>query len=91
MKILGNRLHVQPLPVRTHTDSGLLLPQIREPERCNYRVISAGPGRKLKNGSVVPPEPQPGDRIALRAYCDSVKLDDGTSIVDADDVMMILP
>ena len=91
IKPLGNKLHVEKLPVRTQTPSGILLPAIREAEQGDFRVISAGPGRKLKNGSVVPPEPQPGDRVALRAYADGVPLPDGTRIIDADDVLMILP
>lgn len=82
MKILGSRLQVKKLPRPTTTPSGIVLPQIREEEHADYVVLRTGPK--------VPTEIQPGDRVAIKPYCESHILPDHSRIVDSDSVMLLL-
>lgn len=64
MKPLGTRLLVEWLP---HRNKGVI--QLLEEDFHNapdpklYRVIEAGPGRRLKDGTIIPLEVSPGDRV----------------------------
>ncbi len=57
-----------------------------------YRVIATGPGRLLKNGDYLPIESRVGDRILCHAFQGTrFTFEDKRKIIDAGDVMMVLP
>lgn len=62
---------------------------IFQDDEKQYRVLAVGPGRKLKNGTIVPLEVKPGDCILAELYTDHAKLPDGTRIIDAKDILAV--
>lgn len=82
MKLLGNRVHLEPLPPQALSPGGILLVQSYQDDQMRYRVLAVGPGRKLKDGSILPPEVQPGDHVLAPLYFDHVLMPDGTRVCD---------
>lgn len=83
MKILGNRVHLK--PVLKIEEGGIILP-----ERCQhaydeklYEVVAVGPGRKLKDGTVVPIPLIPGEWVICKPFHSHHMFENGERIVDA--------
>lgn len=91
MKLLGNRVLLEPLPLKVFSPGGILFTQIWQDDEKQYRVLAVGPGRKLKNGTVVPPEVKPGDYVLAELYGEHIKLPDGRRIIDAKDILAVWP
>lgn len=89
MKILGNRVHVAPLPAHRFSPGGLTLVQIFQDDEKRYRVLASGPGRKLKDGTIIPTGVKRGDCVLAELYTEHVKLPDGTRIIDAKDILAV--
>lgn len=87
MKLLGNRLLVKPI-LQEKTDGGIHIPaQAQERTRFGgpklWDVLQVGTKQT---------EVQPGDRVITFSYTSgALPLDDGTSIVNDADVLVILP
>lgn len=98
MKPLRNLVLLKPLPLPTQTPTGLFLPQganqsSEDREGITYRVEAVGDGYHTKKGQLVPPEVKPGDRVWLDKASEffPARQDDGTLLVDARAIAMVLP
>lgn len=87
MKMLGNKVHLRPLPKAERSAGGILLPTAYNDDQMQYEVLAAGPGRKLKNGRLIPCPVCAGQRVLAPLYFDHVILDDGTRVADADQLI----
>ncbi len=89
IKPLQNRVLIKEDPKQEYTTSGgIIVPQtVRDGKfYATASVIAVGEGRLLKNGSKVPPEVKPGDRILLGKSLGSAVTYQGEEhrVVDAD-------
>lgn len=87
MKLLGNRVRLMPLAQKTQSDGGIAYAERYRDDQMQFTVLNVGPGRKLKNGSVLPPEVKPGDHVLAALYHEHTILKDGTRIVDAKEIL----
>ena len=87
MRLLGNTIHIAPLKKTLKSIGGILLPEAYQDDEKQYVVLSVGQGRKLKNGTRVPIEVEPGDRVLVDCDYGSVTLPDGTKIVGAPQIL----
>lgn len=84
MKLLGNRILVEPLVKKETSHGGVVMPQQYNDDQMQYRVVAVGPG---KNG--VPLEVQPGDCVLCNVWVKGdYVLPDGKRIMDVDNVLM---
>ena len=66
---LSDHILIEPLKQEEKTESGILIPVAsseEEPERG--RIVAVGPGKKGKDGKVVPLEVKEGDLVLLAKY-----------------------
>lgn len=87
MRILGNRALVSPLPAREKSAGGIVLPQAQVGDVMHYwRVEAVGPGKRDKQGNLVPPDFKVGDLVITPLHFSHTTLEDGTGrkIVDCD-------
>lgn len=91
MQLLGNTVLLEPLPKPAQSPGGVFYDLSRRDDRMQYYVRAVGPGRKLKDGTVLVPEVRVGDKC----LCNPDRLgtryafEDGRIIVDADNIEMI--
>jgi len=67
LKPLGNRVIVQIIEEDEVTESGIVIPESAQEKPQQAEVISVGPGER-KNGEVVEPEVDEGDRVLFGKY-----------------------
>lgn len=91
MKLLGNRVHLQLLPPTLQSAGGIHYAQSFQDDKMQFRVLAVGSGRKLKNGTVLPIEVQPGDYVLAPLYHEHTILPDGSRIVDAKELIAVWP
>lgn len=72
MRILGNRVLLEPLPNRTVSDGGIHFAMPWQDDKMQYRVLALGTGKK------VPPEIEVGNFVLTPLYFDHFTLEDGT-------------
>lgn len=90
MKLLGNRVLVQPLPQATQSSGGIQYSPSYRDDQTRYRVLAVGPGRRLKNGTVIPPEVSHGDLVIAPLYHDHAILKDGCRVIDAGQIIAVV-
>lgn len=91
MKLLGNRIHLRPLPQATRSAGGILYAEAFRDDQKQFEVLAVGPGRKTKKGVLIPPEVKPGDRVLAELYHEHTILPDGTRIADASAILATWP
>jgi co-chaperonin GroES (HSP10) len=100
MKILGNRVLVEPLkPTTQVTPGGIHLlanphrPWVAEDDEFQYRVLAVGTGKLTKSGERIPIEATPGDGVLVNLTNGGIvnEFNDGSHrlLVDADKIQMI--
>lgn len=67
LKPLGNRVIVKIIEEDEVTDSGIVIPESAKEKPQQAEVISVGPGER-KNGEVIEPEVESGDRVLFGKY-----------------------
>lgn len=67
LKPLGNRVIVQIVEEDEVTESGIVIPESAKEKPQQADVISVGPGER-KNGEVVEPDIEEGDRVLFGKY-----------------------
>lgn len=56
------------------------------------RILAVGPGRRNKNGVLIPLECEPGDRAIINcSFNGGQPLDDGTFIIPSDVIIAVIP
>jgi len=92
LKLLGNRIHIKPLSQAMVSPGGLhMVERYVNNKQVLYSVLAVGPGRKLKNETRVPVEVKPDDRVIAHSFSGTQHtFEDGSKIIDANEVMMIV-
>lgn len=89
---LGDRVLVKRLEAEETAKGGILLPDSAKKKQEEAEVVAVGPGKKDKDGNVIPMPVQVGDIIIMQKYSgQEVNIDDVEyMIVKADDLIAIV-
>ncbi|MDP2664001.1 MAG: co-chaperone GroES [bacterium] len=69
IKPISDHILIEPIKEEEKTKTGILLPDTAEKERPEQgKIIAVGPGRKDKQGKIIPLEVKPGDRVLFTKY-----------------------
>jgi len=91
MKLIGNTVLLEPLLPELRSRGGIWYDMKRRDDRMQFYVLEVGPGRKLRNGLILPPEVRVGDKCLCNQEGLGVrhKFEDGRVLVDAEIILMI--
>lgn len=88
---VGDRVLVRPPDRQTVSDGGIHLPETAAQDKPQQGVVLAtGPGRRLEDGTLVPMQVKPGQKIVFGAYA-GVEFKAGKEdfvIMHEDDILM---
>jgi len=89
---LHDRILVQRIEEQNKSKGGIIIPDTAKEKPQEGRVVAAGSGRVLEDGSVRPLEVKKGDRILFGKYSGSeIKLDGEDHIImREDDVLAVV-
>jgi chaperonin GroES len=89
---LHDRILVQRIEEQKKSKGGIIIPETAKEKPQEGRVVAAGSGRVLEDGSVRPLEVKKGDRILFGKYSGSeIKLDGEEHIImREDDVLAVV-
>ena len=92
LKPLGDRLVVKPSEPEDKTKSGLVLPESAKEKPQQGKVLAAGTGRQLEDGSIKALEIKSGDKILYGKYSGTEVQIDGEDylILREDDVLAVV-
>jgi len=93
IKPLSDHILIEPIKREEKTESGILLPETAEKERPEQgKVAAVGPGKKAKDGKVIPLEVKVGDRVLFTKYGpNEIKIDDKEYLIaKEEDILAIL-
>jgi len=92
LRPLGDRVVLKPVEREEKTKSGLYLPDTAKEKPQEGLVEAVGPGRVLDNGTKVPTELKPGDRVLYAKYAgNDFKLDETDYLIISEkDVLAIV-
>ena len=65
---IGDKVIVEVADAEEQTASGIVLPDNAQERPQQGKVAAVGPGRRLKNGTVVAPSVKAGDRVLFAKY-----------------------
>jgi len=69
IKPLADHVLIEPLKEEQKTKTGILLPETAEQEKSEQgTVIAVGPGKKGKDGKIIPLEVKVGDLVLFTKY-----------------------
>ena len=92
MKLLRNLVLLGPLPQPEKSAGGIALSASYSYDNWQYRVLAVGPGKRLRDGTILCPEVRPGDRCLFRpGVGNPYTFEDGRLIVEADQILMLWP
>lgn len=91
-KPLGNRVLVRRLEQEEKLKGGIILPDTAKKKQEQAEVVAVGPGKKDKNGKLIPMPVKEGDIVLMDKYSgQEVTLDDETYVIArADDLIAII-
>lgn len=76
LKPIGDRVIAERLGSASKTASGIYLPDTAQEKPQEARIVAAGKGKTLKDGTVVPLQVKAGDRVIFAKYSGSdIKVD----------------
>jgi len=93
IKPISDHILIEPIKEEEKTKTGILLPDTAEKERPEQgKIIAVGPGRKDKQGKLVPLEVKPGDRVLFTKYGpNEIKVEDKEYLIaKEEDILAIL-
>ena len=93
IKPLSDHVLIEPLKEEQKTKTGILLPETVEQERSEQgTVIAVGPGKKGKDGRIIPLEVRAGDLILFTKYGPNEVKVDGKDylIAEEKDILAII-
>ncbi|MFQ5458387.1 MAG: co-chaperone GroES [Myxococcota bacterium] len=68
IKPLGDRIVATRLDQEEKTKGGIIIPDTAKEKPQEAKVIAVGSGKRLKDGSLRPPDVKKGDRILFSSY-----------------------
>jgi chaperonin GroES len=88
---LGDRVVIEP-PLAVTEKSGIFLPETAQRVPREGKVLAVGEGKRLDNGTLVPPRVKVGDIVAFPDYSfASLAVEDTTYwIVEGKDILVIV-
>lgn len=89
---LGDRIVVEREATDEKTAGGIFLPQSAKDKPSRGTVISVGEGRLVKDGSRIPLQVKPGDRVIFTTYGpDEIKIgEEELLLMREDDVLAVI-
>ena len=92
LKPLSDRLVVEAVEQKDHTDSGLFLPETAKEKPQEGKVVAAGPGARNKDGERIAMDVKVGDLVLYAKYTGTqIKLQDKEYLIfKENDVLAIL-
>jgi chaperonin GroES len=92
LKPIRDRIVIKLLEAETMTKSGLVIPDAAAEKPSQGEVLSAGNGRVIEDGTVVPMVIKEGDRVLFSKHAGQTVKIDGQEylIMREDDVMAIV-
>ena len=92
IKPLADKILVERLKAESKTAGGIVLPDSAKEKPQTGKVISAGPGKTLEDGTVRKMQVKKGDNVLFTSYAGtSVKLGDKELLImNESDIMAIL-
>jgi chaperonin GroES len=93
IKPISDHILIEPIKEEEKTKTGILLPDTAEKERPKQgKIIAVGPGKKDKQGKLVPLEVKPGDRVLFTKYGpNEIKVEDKEYLIaKEEDILAIL-
>ncbi|MCL6630724.1 MAG: co-chaperone GroES [Armatimonadetes bacterium] len=92
LKPLDNRIVVKPIEMKEATHGGIVLPDTARERPQEGEIVGVGPGKILKNGTRVPMDLSPGDRVIYSKYGGiEIKIgDDEYVILSEDDLLAVV-
>ena len=93
IKPLADYVLIEPIKEEEKTQSGIILPQTAEKERPEQgKVIAVGPGKRNKNGQIVPIEVKVGQKVLFTKYGpNEIKIDNKEYLIaKEEDILAIL-
>lgn len=93
IKPLADHVVIEPLKEEQKTKTGILLPETAEQERSEQgTVVAVGPGKKGKDGRVIPLDVKVGDLVLFTKYGPNEVKVEGKEylIAEAKDILAIL-
>ena len=80
---LQDRVLVKPLDSEEKTAGGIIIPDTAKEKPQEGKIMAAGPGKKLDDGTVVPLEVKKGDRVLFGKWS-------GTEVqIEGEDMMVM--
>ena len=92
LKPIRDRIVIRLLEPETATKSGIIIPDNAAEKPSEGEVLAAGPGRVTEDGTLIPTEVKPGDRVLFGKYAGTAIKIDGNEyhILTENDVMAIV-
>jgi chaperonin GroES len=89
---LHDRVIVERVEEEQKTAGGIIIPDTAKEKPQEGKVIAVGPGRKDKDGKLIPMDVKKGDRILFGKYSGTEIKIDGTEylIMRVDDILGVL-
>ena len=89
---LGDKAIIERLKAEERTKGGIIVPDAAKEKPQEGKVIAVGKGKILKNGKVIAPAVQAGDKILFGKYSgNEIKVGDKEYlIVDTDDILAVI-
>jgi chaperonin GroES len=93
IKPISDHILIEPIKEEEKTKTGILLPDTAEKERPEQgKIIAVGPGKKDKQGKLVPLEVKPGDKVLFTKYGpNEIKVEDKEYLIaKEEDILAVL-
>ena len=92
IKPLEDRILVQPLDAEQTTASGLVIPDTAKEKPQEGKVVAVGPGRRDKDGKLIPLDVKAGDRVLFAKWAGTELKIDGEElmIMKEDDILGVI-
>lgn len=93
LKPLHDNVVLKPISAEDTTKSGIFLPETADKERPERgEVVAVGPGKRTKNGEIIPVSVKIGDKVMFKKYSpDEIKIgDEEYLLVGENDILAVL-
>ena len=95
--MLSDKIHAVRVKRTRQTNSSIVLPDILLDDDNTggpkeWEILAVGPGRRNREGTIIPCECSPGDRVICHSYnAGMTLLKDGTAIITHDMIIAVIP
>ncbi len=91
LRPLHDRILVERIELGEQKKGGIIIPDSAKEKPAEGKIIAVGPGKRLDDGTIIPPDVKPGDHILFGKYSGSeVTLDDTEYIIFREDEVLAI-